>query len=175
MANARMAVGGAGSLRPARELATGGALAIARNAQSQATENRALINLADIRLRRRNSGSARPRATRDRDGWRRQPDRDQQGHGIRIVRTNQWRASASPTESWPSTALGATARSHHARRYELSGTSGRPSRRLPCCTRRKLNDEIALAARQKALLEIEENTSRTSASAKSALLNRKTN
>ena len=61
MANARMAESAVMELlqQPARELAAmEEALAIARKAQSQAAEGRALVNLADIRLRRKQFSEA---------------------------------------------------------------------------------------------------------------------
>jgi diguanylate cyclase (GGDEF)-like protein len=169
MANARMAESAAMEVLddPARELAAmEEALAIARHEQSPAIEARALINLADIRLRRRQfrealdlSRHALQLATHDGDPGLVATSKANMGFawfGLGRVQDGKRLADEALAEYERSgaTAEIATLLGEYGQYLERAGDY-RAALAL-FHRERRLHDEIGLAARQRALLEIQE-------------------
>ncbi|MCC6194155.1 MAG: GGDEF domain-containing protein [Burkholderiales bacterium] len=169
MANARMAESGVMELlgRPARELAAmEEALAIARTSRSEVAEARALVNLSDIRLRRKQHAEALDLARRS----------------LSLARTAGDPALVATSKANAGFALLGLSRVAEGKRlvdeavteYERTGATaeiaelvGEYGRGLEQVgdfkgalalfhRERKLNDEIAIQTRQRALLEVQE-------------------
>jgi len=169
MANARMAESAVMELlgRPARELAAmEEALAIARTARSQVAEARALVNLSDIRLRRKQYGEALDLARRS----------------LQLAQALDNPSLAATSKANTGFSLLGLGRVAEGKRltdealaeYERTGATaeiaeliGEYGRNLEQIgdykgalalyhRERKLNDEIAIQTRQRALLEVQE-------------------
>lgn len=185
MANARMAESAAMEVldNPARELAAmEEALAIARKAQSPAIESRALINLADIRLRRKAfkealdlSRRSLQLATEHGDASLIATSKANMGFalfGLNRVQDGKRLADESLAEYERSgaTAEIASLLGEYGLYLERAGDYKAALALLQ--RERKLNDEITLAVRQKALLEIQEKYESDKRKREIALLNR---
>ncbi|MFO1312808.1 MAG: tetratricopeptide repeat-containing diguanylate cyclase [Burkholderiales bacterium] len=169
MANARMAESAAMELlqRPAREMAAmEEALAIARSSGSKVAEARALVNLADIRLRRRQYATALDLARRSLDLSRALGDTGAAATSManvgfallglgRIAEGKQYAERAlAEYERTNATADTAELIAEYARYLEQLGDY--PGALVLYHRERKLNEEIAVQTRQRALVEMQE-------------------
>ncbi len=169
MANARMAESAAMEMlqRPAREIAAmQEALAIARTSGSKAAEARALVNFADIRLRRKQYAEALDLARRSLELSRSLADTGGAATSLanvgfallglgRIAEGKQYAERAlAEYERTNATAETAELIAEYARYLEQLGDY---SGALVLYHReRKLNEEIAVQTRQRALVEMQE-------------------
>ncbi|MFO1305045.1 MAG: diguanylate cyclase [Burkholderiales bacterium] len=169
MVNARMAESAAMEMlqRPARELAAmEEALAIARASGSKGAEARALVNLADIRLRRKQYAEALDLARRSLELSRSHGDTGGAATSManvgfallglgRIAEGKQYAERAlAEYERTNATADTAELIAEYARYLEQLGDY--PGALVLYHRERKLNEEIAVQTRQRALVEMQE-------------------